>query len=329
MVFLQVLEEIFLVFHVLIMAVTYPLSLLKRTNLNRASENCKASFAVVSDIHYIPVLRDFMVGRGLSDMEKAGDKLDALVINGDITDNGLENTWDFFSREMARHNPAEQTILTLGNHDSWNHDDNMNEITEIFRKYNSLISNRDIESTYYSTEIGGYPAIILSSDMSTGTVAVISDTETEWFRAEMAKAGKTGLPIFIFCHYSLNLTHGLPFNWELNSEETNVNTGGIFNSDEILSIIKQYKNVFFISGHIHEGFSVEKEGNNYVSVEKHDGYTLINVPCYITYDLRRGGYKNCGCGYVFEIYEDEVLIRARRFSEGYWLPKYDVTVELK
>ena len=144
----------------------------------------------------------------------------------------------------------------------------------------------------------------------------------------MERASQTGKPIFIFFHQPINDTHGLPYTWEMN-EEDEPGTGGIGEaSDRILEIIKQYENVFYISGHIHAGFSTEDDSTVYSSVERYDGYTLINSPCYMYPDFRRGGNLLNGTGYVVEVYENEVVLRARNFISGIWQPKYDEIVEL-
>ena len=120
----------------------------------------------------------------------------------------------------------------------------------------------------------------------------------------------------------------MPYQWELDKNDS-PDRGGIGDaSDTILGIIKQYKNVFYISGHIHEGFSINEEKNGFTSVEKYDGYTLINVPCYMYPDIISKGVISNGTGYVFEMYNDKVLIRARNFITGTWCTKYDVTVDI-
>lgn len=298
--------------------------------IERAKDGCKSGFAVISDTHIkANFLRQGMLELGLADMEKATDKLDALVINGDITDSGHVDMWDTFADAMLKYDVAKQTVLVEGNHDVRGpkpHD--MNTVRQLFTQYNKKISNRDVTQLYYTTTIAGYPAIILSGEEDQ-TSAYITDEQVEWFAAEMEKASKTGLPIFVFLHQSINGTHGLPYTWEMNKHDVPERGGIGEKSDEILAIIKQYKNVFYISGHIHAGFANEDSRRAvYTSVEQHDGYTLINLPSYMYADFTRGGFLSNGTGYVFEIYENEVMIRARNFATGRWVPKYDVTVPL-
>ena len=314
---------------VAISSIFAPITGKKFQKIQHYKDDCQASFAVISDTHLKDnFIRLGMLEFGLIDMENAKDKLDAVVFDGDITDHGYIDMWDGFARTMAKFDIADQTILVAGNHDTWGPDrDNIETVKETFIKYNKEVSDRDISEMYYTTNIKGCPVIVLGSEED-HTNATISQTQIDWFAAEMEKASKTGLPIFVFLHQSINGTHGLPYNWS--KDETDpFDEGGIGEaSDDILHIIEQYKNVFYISGHIHAGFSNEKSHSYYTSVERHDGYTLINVPCYEYPDVIRGNYPNNGTGYVFEVYENEVMLRARNFSTGRWLSRYDEVIEL-
>ncbi len=305
----------------------------KEAKIARAEENCQASFAVISDTHLkANFIRQGMFELGLKDMADAKDKLDAFVITGDVTDHGYDEMWETFGDAMSKYDVASQKIIVIGNHDTWGHEredgtDDPDAVRESFIKYSKQISDRDIENVYYSTNINGYPVIVLGSE-GCNTSATVSQTQLDWFAQEMEKASQTGLPIFVFFHQSINQTHGLPYTWEMNEDDP-PERGGIGDaSDAVLAIIQKYNNVFYISGHIHGGLSTEEDDNAYNSIERFDGYTLINVPCYMYPNVKRGGCITNGTGYVFEIYNDKVLLRARNFATGTWCTKYDLEVDL-
>ncbi|MBR0113218.1 MAG: metallophosphoesterase [Clostridia bacterium] len=310
--------------------VLMPFSHEKEQKITRKNENCRASFAAISDTHLKDnFIRLGMLEFGLRDMEKAKDRLDAVVFNGDITDHGYPEQWQGFTDTLLKYDISGNNIMVIGNHDTWGKDDDYEYTRKNFVKYSKEATGRKISNVYFTTKINGYPVIVLGSEAD-HTYATISKKQINWFAAEMKKASKTGLPIFVFCHQSFNGTHGLPYNWELDKNEDDPTTGGIGDaSDDILRIVKKYKNVFFISGHIHAGMTVEGSDKTfYSSVEKHGNYTLVNLPCYEYPDVRRGGHISNGTGYVFEMYDGEVLLRARNFASGTWLEKYDVTVKL-
>lgn len=322
------LVRVMLVTVMTISSLLSPLTGAKEGRIKDADDGCNASIAVISDMHLKDnFIRQGMLELGLADMANAEDRLDAVAFCGDITDHGYIEMWDCFAEATSKYDLAEQLILVEGNHDTWGPDrDNLDTVKQTFIDYNKKVADRDVTEMYYTTNVNGYPVIVLGSE-DDGTNAYISQTQIDWFAAEMEKASQTGLPIFVFCHQPFNKTHGLPKTWEM-EKDPDWDDGGIGEqSDLVKNVVKKYDNVFFISGHLHAGFETE-DRDLYSSVEKHDGYTLINVPCFMYPDVIRGSHITNGTGYVIEIYDDQVLLRARNFATGTWCTKFDVSVDL-
>ena len=64
-------------------------------------------------------------------------------------------------------------------------------------------------------------------------------------RKELERATKDNKPAFVMCHQAFAFTHGLPEVWK---------TGDMGEqSDEVRAVMEQFKNVFFINGHLHGG----------------------------------------------------------------------------
>lgn len=290
------------------------------------SDSIKLNFSVISDVHIKDTFnRKYMLEMGLYDCENSKVPLDALVISGDITDNGHKDEYDALAEAFSKYNPAKNIIFAEGNHDTWTQDDNYPEAEKLFKEYNKKIANRDIDKAYYSTEINGYTFIVLGSETD-WTFAYISDEQLEWLDEEMEKASKKDLPIFVITHWPFNNTHGLPESW---GETDDPDNGGFgYQSDEIKEILKKYENVFMISGHIHNGF--KRDANvgiyTYDSIENYGSFHSINLPCYMFGSLK--GNISRGTGYQFEVYSDKVVIRARNYSDGIWYPMYDNTFDL-
>ena len=343
--FLKILVKLVSVFLSAVMFVSSPLGLItgsKEARITRAQEDCGVSFAVISDTHLrgnYKMIFQGMLELGLADMGKAKDKLDAVVFDGDITDHGYYDQWDVFADAMSKYDVAEKTFVVVGNHDTWgpNRDDFENPVDGVkptFIRYNKQISDRDVTEMYYSDIVNGYYFIALGSERD-NTYAYLSDTQLRWFAQEMDKAAATGLPIFVFLHQPINQTHGLPYNWEKNKDDPPDEGGMGDQSDRVVEILKQYDNVFFITGHIHGGFKNEgsRIGVEYASVEYMENnngnkITLVNLPSYMYPDFVHGGHIANGCGWVVEAYKGEVLLRARNFGTGTWLTKYDIAVKL-
>ena len=290
-------------------------------------EECRLNFATISDIHMTEeTARRDMLRFGLEDMEEFSSSLDALVLSGDLTDHGEEPEWEMLKEAFLPYTPAENIIMAQGNHDTWTEDDKYDLARTLFIKYNKEISGREIENEYYSTKINGYTFIVLASETDR-TSAYMSDRQLEWLADEMEKASQDGLPIFVICHWPINQSHGLPTTW--GDDEPEPDDGGIGDqSEQVEKILKAYENVFYITGHIHSGFVKEsqKDVYGYTSVESEGSFHSINLPQYMYLTLR-GRIAN-GTGFVFEVYDNEVVLRARSFSAGVWYTDYNTVIEL-
>ncbi len=299
-------------------------------------ENCKVNFAVISDVHMTDeTARRDMLKLGLYDMANAKVQPDALIIAGDMTDHGRSAQYELLAEAFAAYTPAKNIIMAMGNHDTWNDEtDNENEFPEserMFIKYNKEIAGRDINKVYYSTQVNGYTFIVMSSEYD-HTDAYISAEQLAWLDSELEAAAKNEKPVFVVSHWPFNQTHGLPLTWLDNpivedKDGLAPNDGGFGEqSDAVEAILKKYKNVFLISGHLHSGLA-KNSTFGYSSVEKKGNINTVNLPCYM-YLTIKGRVAN-GTGFQFEVYEDEVLIRGRSFTAGVWYTDYEYTVKLE
>ncbi len=298
-------------------------------------EDCSFNFAVISDIHMTEeTARRDMLRLGLDDMHNAENKLDALVLSGDMTERARAEQYAMLADAFSGYEPAENIIMSVGNHDTWNDDiDEEHEFSEserLFIEYNKKIADRDIDKVYYSTVIDGYTFISMSSEYN-HTDAYISDAQLDWLDAELAKASVSGKPIFVISHWPINGTHGLPRTWLDNpivedESELEPDEGGFGEqSDAVEAILNKYKNVFLISGHLHNGVANDSM-YGYSSVEKVGNINSVNLPSYMYLGIK--GATTNGLGFVFEVYDDEVVIRTRSFTGGVWYTQNVYTVEL-
>lgn len=295
-------------------------------------ENVKLTFATVSDTHFTDSkIRAAMLELGLYDMEHAETPLDALVFVGDNTDHGYIEQYELLKNTVAKYTPAKNILMAVGNHDTWTEDENGEDspelVKEYFTKYASEITGRNIDELYYTAEINGYTFIFLGSE-STHTRAYISPAQIEWLDNELSKAAGKGKPVFVISHWPINGSHGLPGTWG-DEKDPEPDTGGFGEqSDEIEAILKKYDDIFLISGHIHSGFTSPGQESvfGYLSVESEGTFHSINLPSYM-YMSQRGRVSN-GTGYVIEVYDDKVLVRARSYSASVWYTLYDYEIPL-
>ena len=292
------------------------------------AEDIKLNFAAISDIHMTDEFARVQVLKcGLWDMDHAADKLDALVLAGDLTDHGLEEEYENLKKAFEPYTPAKEILMVVGNHDTWtDEDDRYEPAKENFIRYSKEITGRELTECYYTTEINGYTFIVMASE-GTSTSAYISDTQLQWLREEMDKAAEKELPIFVVSHWPLAETHGLPETW--GDEEPELLDGSFGDQNyQVEAILKDYENVFMISGHIHNGLVNDRQADiyGYTSVESDGSFHSINLPSYMYMGIRGRVFN--GLGYSIEVYEKEVLIRARSFTSDVWYTDYDVTIPL-
>ena len=96
-----------------------------------------------------------------------------------------------------------------------------------------------------------------------------------------------------------------------------------FPIDEALyEIMNRYDNIVLITGHLHQGFGV----GSYELVGK---IHSVNVPS-ITIENKDGDEAGniSGIGYMVEVYDDEVIFRARNFAKGEYMPAYDINIDV-
>ena len=322
-----IIQKILALITPLLMMISYPFF----GNITAESEpvkpdECRLNFATISDTHMKDeFIRQFMVELGLSGMENSDSRLDALVVSGDLTDHGEYDEWTALAESFSKYDPADEIILACGNHDTWT-DESFDKAKEYFIEFNGEISGREIDEMYYSTKINGYTFVVLGSETDR-TAAYFSPEQLEWLEETMSVAAKDNLPIFVISHWPINQSHGLPESW--GDDEPEPDDGGIGDQSEAVeSILKKYDNVFMISGHIHNGIGEDATEKlwGYASVESDGSFHSINLPAF-TYFNARGQVLN-GNGFNFEVYDDEVIIRARSYTSDVWYTPYEYVIPL-
>ena len=264
----------------------------------------------VNGFNYNRVYLDLM----LQDINGAETEQDAFVVVGDITENCLTSEWDMVNELLGKYNYGKELVFATGNHDIRlrDYEESLGRFTA---SYNT-ITGEELDSMSYTKEINGYTFVVMGSDDTVMEEAYISDAQLEWLDASLAEATADGKPVFVILHQPLKDSHGLPIPW---GNGTNKNAGHVGDqSEEIQAILDAYNNVFLISGHLHLGFgqyTYEKIGNIHA----------VNVPA-IGKGNADGTYNEFATGYSVEVYENEVLFRARDYANGKYLPEYDFTI---
>lgn len=283
-------------------------------------EEAKAVFALIAD----PQVSNYLLDRipvfkaATEDLHNAECKLDAIIGVGDIAENGLEAEYQLVNDYLGGIDT--RYIMATGNHDI-----RLRlycQSVKTFCKFaNTLNGDKSMESFHFSERVNGYKVIVLGSDKTKFEEAYISPEQLRWLDSEIA--AENGNPVFVILHQPLKDSHNVQNAW--NSNDDTAGTVGA-QSDDIKAILSSYDNVFLISGHLHSGFGPDSYNNI-------DGIHSINLPS-MTIDNMDGTYNNSGTGYILEIYEDQVIFRARDMANGTWVaettgdPSYDIVIPL-
>ncbi len=297
-------------------------------NKVKDEETVRLNFAAVSDVHIEnDLLRKGLFALGLEDMKNSGASFDALIMCGDNTNHGYRTEYKAIEELFGEYTPAKQIFIATGNHDTWTREEAGDNYPEIFCEYANKFSGLEIEKPYYSVKINGYSFIFLASEKD-NTGAYFSPEQLNWLRAEMDKASESGLPVFVITHWPFNGTHGLPYAFGYDKDADPDDGGMGDQSDEVEAILKAYKNVFMLSGHVHNGLTNDLTDDicGFSTVENDGSFHSVNLPSY-NLAFTKGNIFN-GMGFQVEVYEKEVVFRARNFALGMFYPDYDFTFEL-
>lgn len=263
--------------------------------------NIRLSFGAIADTHLVNKesatvnLENFF-----ADISCADGKTDAVLMAGDIAEYGRKCEYERFFNVFDKYKNRFKIFLTMGNHDArLQYSRNKGIIMDKVDEYLGIASNG---KSYYSYDINGYTFIVLCTEKRVLEKAYIGDEQIRFLQQELQRATQNGKPAFIMCHQPFAETHGLPEVWK---------TGDMGEqSDTVRNVTENFKNVFFINGHLHGGvfektFEVLNEENNVIS---------LSVPGYRKEN--NFGITDCGVGYFAEVYDDKVIFTARDFTRG-------------
>lgn len=257
---------------------------------------------------------------GLRDMNKFDN--DAIVHVGDITNYGDEASVKYFYDIMRENCDAENWVVATGNHEIGHPEEFTNEeARQNFIKYHNEYTGQGIENAYYSVDVDGYTFIVLCDQSEDNWDSCdIYEDQVAFLDAELARGTAEGKPVFVVCHVPVEGANGQDIIYE---------DGGLDEySDVVKSTMEKYENVFFISGHVHTGINgyISKELFDVSCVETENGVTYVNLPTYGI--VNRYGIPWNGMGFQMEVYEDEVIFRARKFNTSRWYGFYEFAIDL-
>ena len=174
---------------------------------------------------------------------------------------------------------------------------------------------KTIDKPYYSLMIGGYKYIFMCCDAGDN---LVSQEQIQWLDEELQENElmNDGKPVFIISHQKLTGTDCTTYYVTIS------------NIDEIAAVTKKYDDVIYFSGHtlysLQSDFGLRDSvgifgGTEDLPVTVHAGAVGFSHTL-----LPQGGessYSNdTNTGYYVRTYEDKVVLLARNFKTGEWIP---------
>lgn len=288
----------------------------------RKPDDCKLTFSVLSDVHVEGnnFERYKIFARALQDVKRNAAN-DAVVFLGDSTMNGqhIENL--LFHGAVTSVLGKDATVLpVMGNHDIGNGEGDYETLQNRWYTYTEAFFGRKLQHPYYYEVINGCYFIVLGMEAQLVYEMVITDEQYAWLEGVLAEAAESGKPCFVFSHYPTDDTIDADGN----------------STDRLVDLLGEYSrshDLFAFVGHTHMPMHL------WWSFHQYYGYPETYLPRLtdLSGENDNEAYEDTGVGVQVEVYENEVVIRARDFYRGEWktdtweddYPLMEVTYSLK
>mgnify|MGYP000909584267 CR=1 FL=1 len=263
------------------------------------------SFAVIGDIHG----NTGKLKAALSDLHSINNSMDALVLNGDNVDQGLEGQYEGIKLVIDKNkkNIPDTIIANIGNHDYFDYSKSANTSQDVehFKELYYKFSGES--SVYHDKWIKGYHFISLGSESGNTKIlgavkADISEKQLDWFKTKLAEDYKSGKPIFVFLHQHIGTSIK---GWI-----------GVVQRQELIKILSQYPDAVVFTSHTHVLLSID-------NVTENLPYTTVNTGG-VSYCLKPDGYRverlyDESQGIYVEVNGNKVTIKGRDFAKKGWI----------
>ena len=275
--------------------------------------NSDVAFSVFGDVH--ENINHFQAA--IDDFYKINPNMDALILNGDVVDQGIDEQYDSVQKTLEKNKDLLPKIIikNIGNHEFFDYDIEKNSKEQVQGFINKYLEFSGEEKVYHDKWIKGYHFISLGSeDGNSETInsitAFLSEEQLEWFKEKLDEKYEKGKPIFVFLHQQL--------------EYPNSRWIGVEQEEELREILSKYPEVILFSSHTHRDIS-----DNSISLDQ--PFTIVNTGA-VHYTLVIDPSEENGLrredDYISGIYVEAegniVRIKARDVKEKEW--KYSVEV---
>ena len=279
------------------------------------TSNADLAFAVIGDVH--ENIDNFQ--QTINDLYTINPHMDALVLNGDTVDQGIEEQYDSIKKVLSKNKDLlpKTIIKNIGNHEFFDYKIEVNSPQQVQTFINRYLEFSGEEKVYHDTWVNDYHFISLGSEdgnsetLNSITASVSEDQQT-WLKETLTENYQKGKPIFVFLHQPLNNGSG---SWV-----------GVVQSDKIREILSKYPEVIIFSSHTHRDLDDSSVVLNQPFTMIHTGaihYTLI-PDTNSENGRRRESYIK---GLYIEVNGNNVVVKGRNIKEKQWIFTKEVSKE--
>ena len=296
-----------------------------------STETPNLSFFALSDTHVEVEGSDTKTYEGLedalSDIIEINPDNSALVIPGDLTNNGLEREYEAVYGLIDKYSQVGQPMLAMGNHDvRWlcsSGDRNPASPTvptckpgtspfdSRYLKFNQKYMGDVPEGQlYFDQWIGGYHFITLNTEKDLKDQAYLSEEQLQWLDDTLAENADVNKPIFVSIHQSFSDSTYQPGNSDAHIGEQEY---------DLKDVLKKYPQVVVMTGHTHPSMESTDVYNKYYG-------HIVEIPG-LYYNGGTGDTKG-RIGYQVNVFDDHIQFRLRDFEKDVWLDEYEKNFKL-
>lgn len=258
-------------------------------------------FLFLADIHInIPFLfakrcREFY--KAMCTVERHA--IDGIYVLGDISDYGLKVQMKAVIKILKKIEKSKMhpIYLMLGNHDLYHVWNDYKSISLTLQETCKQLQHKKRTCVYEEQYMGEFPCLLLGSEKRLKTDCYISNQQQDWIN-ERLQIHKRQPVVFILNHQPLTNSHK-------GSEELGLGEQDI----QMKQILKQYANVIWISGHLHNEPACVEVLSNQFGVQ-------IDIP---SFQLTNGEQKHHGCGCFLHVHHQYVDVQIWDFLNDYFI----------
>ena len=288
-----------------------------RAPFDPVGEEPSAIIDVISDTQDDPEDYKLAVRR----LNAMPDKANALVINGDLVDNGGQEQWDKFlaAREEVTHDSGVE-LWTIGNHEMYGP-----ETSEVHLQRFLQYSHQD--TPWNEVVVNGTPMISINTEYYSDTdrdgkepFQRISEEQLQWLDERLAHWDAEGVTALVFTHPLLPGTVSMSHSaWYQNDFE---------DEEAVSDVLSKYNDVVAFTSHSHSSL----RQNNWWGTRRYDGtpqgaigFPVVNTGAILNEYMPDGDNdedivdEKAATGLRVKIYDDRVRVEAWDFKDGHSL----------